>query len=44
MESDPQPPYPIKMPVTWPDDTPFEELPAGIQRRVLVALERTNNG
>ena len=35
----PQPPYPIKLPVTFPDDTPFEELPPGIQRMIRRALE-----
>jgi hypothetical protein len=28
------------LPATWPDDTPFDELPVGIQRMILLALGR----
>lgn len=40
----PQPPYPIRLPVSWFEDTPFEELPPAIQRAILVALEESDDG
>jgi hypothetical protein len=40
----PQPPYPVKLPVTWPEDTPFDELPPGIQRAIRRALGEPEDG
>lgn len=38
--NDPQPPYPIKLPITWPDDTVFSELPRPIQKIILRAIKK----
>lgn len=37
-EPTPTPPYPIKLPITWPEDTPFDELPEPIQKKIRRAL------
>lgn len=36
---DPQPPYPFPMPPRWAD-VPFDELPHGLQRRVLALMDK----
>lgn len=37
---DPQPPYPIKLPISWPEDTVFSELPKPIQKKILRIIEK----
>lgn len=36
----PQPPYPIRLPASWPEDTPFDQLPPPIRRRIEKALAK----
>lgn len=34
----PTPPYPIKLPITFSEYAPFEELPEKIQKKILKSL------